>query len=67
MIIEIDNDLKNGKNDWYKNHPELYDFFTQNKDKILQILQNENYILQIEKQTHLDIRKIIEYIVNFKK
>ena len=67
LLGEIDNDLKNGKDDWYKNHPELYDFLLSNKNKIIQILQNENYILQIEKQTHLDIRKIIEYIVNFKQ
>jgi hypothetical protein len=64
---EIDNDLKNGKNDWYINHPELYNFFIQNKDKILQILQDEKYILQIQKDTHLDIMKIIEYIKNFKE
>ena len=67
LLGEIDNDLKNGKDDWYNNHPEFHDFLLSNKDKILQILQNENYILQIEKQTHLDIRKIIEYIRNFRR
>jgi len=66
LLGEIDNDLKNGKNDWYQNHPELYNFFVQNKDKILQILQDQNYILQIQKDTHLDIMKVIEYMKNFK-
>ena len=67
LLGEIDNDLKNERNDWYKNHPELYKFLLNNKDKILQILQNKNFLLQVEKETHLDIRKIIEYIMNFKQ
>jgi len=67
LLGEIDNDLKSGKDDWYQNHPELYDFLNENKDKILQILQNENYKLQIEKDTHLDTKRIIEYIMNFKQ
>jgi len=66
LLGEIDNDLKYEKNNWYKNHPELYKFFIENKDKIIQILQNENFILQIENETHLNIKKIDEYIKNFK-
>jgi len=67
LLGEIDNDLKNKKDNWYENHPELYKFLLNNKDKIAQILQNENFILQIEKHTHLDVEKIKEYIKNFKK
>jgi len=67
LLGEIDNDLKYEKNNWYQNHPELYKFFIENKDKIVQILQNENFILQIEKDTHLDIKKIEEYIKNFRR
>ncbi|ARQ96607.1 hypothetical protein CCL45_gp39 [Sulfolobus islandicus rod-shaped virus 5] len=66
LLGEIDNDLKNNKDDWYENHQDLYKFFIENKDKIIQILQNENFISQIEKETHLDIKKIKEYIINFK-
>jgi len=67
LLGEIDNDLKNNKNDWYENHQDLYKFLLNNKDKIIQILQNENFTLQIEKETHLDIKKIKEYIINFKR
>ncbi len=67
MLGEIDNDLKNNKNDWHNNHPDLLKFLLNNKDKILQLLQNKNFILQIEKETHLNIKKIEEYIKNFKK
>jgi len=67
LLGEIDNDLKNDKDDWYQNHPDLYDFLLSNKDKILQILQNENFKLQIEKETHLDVKRIEEYIRNFRK
>jgi hypothetical protein len=67
LLGEIDNDLKYEKNNWYNNHPELYKFLISNKDKIDQILQNENFISQIEKETHLDINKIKEYIKNFKR
>ncbi|ARQ96712.1 hypothetical protein [Sulfolobus islandicus rod-shaped virus 11] len=66
LLGEIDNDLKNNKDGWYENHQDLYKFFIENKDKIIQILQNENFISQIEKETHLDIKKIKEYIINFK-
>ena len=65
LLGEIDNDLKYGKNDWKENHPELLNFFIENKEKILKILQNNNIVMQIEKDTHLDIRKIKEYITNF--
>ena len=64
LLGEIDNDLKNNKDDWYNNHPELYKFLLSNKDKIVEILQNENFISQIENETHLDIKKIKEYIIN---
>ena len=67
LLGEIDNDLKNEKDNWYENHPELYKFLLNNKDKIVQLLQNKNFTLQIEKHTHLDIEKIKEYIKNFKK
>ena len=67
LLGEIDNDLKNEKDEWHKNHPDLYKFLLNNKDKILQLLQNKNFILQIEKETHLDIKKIKEYIINFKR
>jgi len=67
LLGEIDNDLKNEKDEWHKNHPELYKFLLNNKDKILQLFQNKNFILQVEKETHLDIKKIKEYIINFKK
>jgi len=67
LLGEIDNDLKSGKDDWHENHPELLKFLLSNKDKIVQILQNKNFELQIENETHLDIRKIRDYIINFKK
>jgi hypothetical protein len=67
LLGEIDNDLKYNKNNWHQNHPELYEFFIKNKDKIIKILQNQNIIVQIEKDTHLDIGKIKEYITNFKE
>jgi len=67
LLGEIDNDLKNGKDDWYNNHPDLLKFLISNKEKIMQILQNKNFELQIEKETHLDIKKIKEYIMNFKR
>jgi len=67
LLGEIDNDLKSGKDDWYNNHPDLLKFLLSNKDKIVQILQNENLILQIENETHLDIKKIKDYIMNFKR
>jgi hypothetical protein len=67
LLGEIDNDLKNNKDEWYRNHQDLYKFLLSNKDKIIQILQNENFILQIEKETHLNIKKIKEYIMNFKR
>jgi hypothetical protein len=67
LLGEIDNDLRNEKDEWYKNHPELYKFLLSNKDKILQLLRNKNFILQVEKKTHLNIKKIEEYIMNFKK
>jgi len=67
LLGEIDNDLKSGKDNWYENHPELYKFFIKNKDKIIQILQNENITQQIENETHLDIQKIKDYIINFKR
>jgi len=67
LLGEIDNDLKNNKDEWYRNHQDLYKFLLNNKDKILQLLQNKNFILQVEKETHLNIKKIEEYIKNFKK
>lgn len=67
LLGEIDNDLKSGKDDWHENHPDLLKFLISNKDKIVQILQNKNFELQIEKETHLDINKIKEYIMNFKR
>jgi len=67
LLGEIDNDLKYNKNNWYENHPELYEFFIKNKDKIIKILQNQNIVLQIQKDTHLDINKIKEYIKNFER
>lgn len=67
LLGEIDNDLKNNKDEWYNNHPDLLRFLLNNKDKILQLLQNKNFILQVEKETHLNIKKIEEYIKNFKR
>ena len=67
LLGEIDNDLKSGKDDWHENHPDLLKFLISNKDKIVQILQNKNFELQIEKEKHLDINKIKEYIMNFKR
>jgi len=67
LLGEIDNDLKSGKDDWYENHPDLLKFLISNKEKIMQILQNKNFELQIEKETHLDINKIRDYIINFKR
>jgi len=67
LLGEIDNDLKSGKDEWYNNHSDLLKFLLSNKDKITQILQNKNFELQIENETHLDIKRIREYIINFKR
>jgi len=67
LLGEIDNDLKNNKDEWYRNHPELYKFFIENKDKIISILQNKNFELQIEKNTHINFYQVKKYIENFKR
>jgi len=67
LLGEIDNDLRNGKDEWYNNHPELYKFFIENKDKIISILQNKNFELQIEKNTHINFYQVKKYIENFKR